>query len=72
MVNPTASRAYCLQLTIGFPIHLYRVINLIYPKVDTFTELGTPRSNSDMDREYQRLLERDGNPLSFLYHGKLT
>lgn len=41
----------------------------VYPKVDRYTELGTLRSQSDMDREYQRLLARDRNPLSFLYGG---
>lgn len=41
----------------------------VYPKVDRYTELGALRSQSDMDREYQRLLARDRNPLSFLYGG---
>ena len=39
------------------------------PIVDKFTELGQPRSQSDMDREYQRLLDRDRNPLTFLFEG---
>jgi len=39
------------------------------PLVDPFTDLGKPRSNSDMDREYQRLLARDRNPFTFLYKG---
>jgi hypothetical protein len=39
------------------------------PLVDPFTELGKPRSKSDMDREYQRLLARDRNPFAFLYKG---
>ncbi|EKM61097.1 uncharacterized protein PHACADRAFT_82700 [Phanerochaete carnosa HHB-10118-sp] len=56
------------QFTVWFPIHLYRVIVLVCPRVDRYTELGTKRSNSDMNREYQRLLHRDKNPLQFLYH----
>ncbi|TBU35329.1 hypothetical protein BD311DRAFT_745975 [Dichomitus squalens] len=58
-----------LGLTVWYPIHLHRTINLVYPKVDRYTELGGLRSQSDMDREYQRLLDRDKNPLSFLYSG---
>ncbi|KAI0375073.1 hypothetical protein BV20DRAFT_960129 [Pilatotrama ljubarskyi] len=58
-----------LGLTIWFPIHLHTAIRQVTPKVDQFTELGAPRSNSDMDREYQRLLGRDRNPLNFLYNG---
>ncbi|RPD55808.1 hypothetical protein L227DRAFT_614942 [Lentinus tigrinus ALCF2SS1-6] len=58
-----------LALTIWYPIHLHRTIRRITPKVDHYTELGTLRSQSDMDREYQRLLSRDKNPLSFLYGG---
>lgn len=57
------------QITIWFPIHLRRTIRIVCPKVDHFTELGQPRSSSDMDREFQRLLARDRNPLSFLYGG---
>ncbi|OBZ79861.1 hypothetical protein A0H81_01055 [Grifola frondosa] len=56
-------------LTVWFPIHLYSTIRGVTPIVDRYTELGTPRSNSEMDREYQRLLDRDRNPLSFLYNG---
>ncbi|KAI1797949.1 hypothetical protein LXA43DRAFT_982749 [Ganoderma leucocontextum] len=58
-----------LGLTIWYPIHLHRTIKRVYPKVDRYTELGALRSQSDMDREYQRLLARDRNPLSFLYRG---
>ncbi|KIP11367.1 hypothetical protein PHLGIDRAFT_99506 [Phlebiopsis gigantea 11061_1 CR5-6] len=57
-----------IGFTIGYPIQLYRTIKLIYPRVDLYTELGRRRSSSDMDREYQRLLDRDKNPLQFLYH----
>ncbi|KAL4242145.1 hypothetical protein ABKN59_001961 [Abortiporus biennis] len=56
-------------LTVWFPIHLRKAIGVVCPKVDKFTELGAPRSQSDMDREYQRLLDRDRNPLAFLYGG---
>ncbi|CCL99035.1 uncharacterized protein FIBRA_01044 [Fibroporia radiculosa] len=56
-------------LTVWFPVHLYRSIQRVVPMVDPYTELGVPRSKSDMDREYQRLLNRDRNPLSFLYNG---
>ncbi|EIW64596.1 uncharacterized protein TRAVEDRAFT_55490 [Trametes versicolor FP-101664 SS1] len=56
-------------LTVWFPIQLYTALRRVTPKVDRFTELGAPRSNSDMDREYQRLLGRDRNPLNFLYGG---
>ncbi|KAJ3557737.1 hypothetical protein NM688_g1304 [Phlebia brevispora] len=55
-------------LTIWFPFHLRRVIAIVAPTVDEYTELGRRRSNDDMDREYQRLLDRDKNPLQFLYH----
>ena len=58
------------QMTVWFPIHLHQVVKLVSPKVDKYTELGTKRSQSDMDREYQRLLSRDRNPLNFLYNGQ--
>ncbi|THH16822.1 hypothetical protein EW146_g3878 [Bondarzewia mesenterica] len=56
-------------LTIWFPLSLRMAIKQSVPIVDRYTELGKRRSNSDMDREYQRLLSRDKNPLSFLYGG---
>ncbi|KAH9936996.1 uncharacterized protein B0H18DRAFT_925256 [Fomitopsis serialis] len=56
-------------LTIWFPIRLFHTIKKVVPVVDRFTELGAPRSNSDMNREYQRLLNRDKNSLNFLYSG---
>ncbi|KAI9462355.1 hypothetical protein BJY52DRAFT_1116426 [Lactarius psammicola] len=56
-------------LTISYPFSLRMLINQSVPTVDKFTELGKPRSTSDMNREYQRLLERDQNPLVFLYSG---
>ncbi|KAI0082304.1 hypothetical protein K474DRAFT_1655685 [Panus rudis PR-1116 ss-1] len=56
-------------VTVWFPIHLRKVIQAVAPRVDHYTELGTKRSGSDMNREYQRLLARDANPLNFLYGG---
>ncbi|OCH96097.1 hypothetical protein OBBRIDRAFT_787550 [Obba rivulosa] len=56
-------------LTVWFPIYLYKIIKEITPVVNPFTELGARRSNSDLNREYQRLLLRDRNPLSFIYNG---
>ncbi|CAL1695681.1 unnamed protein product [Somion occarium] len=55
-------------MTVWFPIHLRRTVRLVAPKVDKYTELGIKRNQSDMDREYQRLLARDRNPLNFLYN----
>lgn len=55
--------------TIWFPILLRQVIKRTVPLVDPYTELGRRRSQSDMDREYQRLLSRDRGPLAFLYNG---
>jgi hypothetical protein len=56
-------------LTISYPISLRTLIKQSVPTVDRFTELGKTRSTSDMNREYQRLLEYDQNPLAFLYSG---
>ncbi|KAI0068240.1 hypothetical protein BV25DRAFT_1867258 [Artomyces pyxidatus] len=56
-------------LTISYPLSLRSVLIQAVPIVDRYTELGKIRSDSDMDREYQRLLARDRNPLSFLYGG---
>ncbi|KAH9065948.1 hypothetical protein EDB87DRAFT_1554562 [Lactarius vividus] len=56
-------------LTISYPFSLRMLIKQSVPTVDKFTELGKPRSTNDMNREYQRLLERDQNPLVFLYSG---
>ncbi|EIN13788.1 hypothetical protein PUNSTDRAFT_58299 [Punctularia strigosozonata HHB-11173 SS5] len=53
--------------TVWFPIRLRQVVEEGIPKVDKYTELGKSRSRSDMDREYQRLLERDRGPFTFLY-----
>ncbi|KAI0274852.1 hypothetical protein BC834DRAFT_814779 [Gloeopeniophorella convolvens] len=61
--------AILIFLTISYPLSLRALINESVPIVDKYTELGKLRSESDMDREYQRLLERDCNPLAFLYGG---
>lgn len=58
------------QVTIYFPIRLYVAIKHSLPVVERFSELGRHRTSSEMEREYQRLLIRDTNPLSFLYNGK--
>ena len=58
-----------MQLTIWFPLALRMAIKQAVPIVDRYTELGRPRSDRDMDREYRQLLSRDRNPLSFLYGG---
>ena len=57
------------QFTIWFPIRLRKIIRQALPSVDKYTELGSLRSKSEMDREYQRLLDRDKQPLAFLYKG---
>jgi hypothetical protein len=60
------------QLTIWFPIQLHRTIKRTLPHVDNYTGLGTFRSKSDMNREYQRLLDRDRAPFAFLYNRAYT
>jgi hypothetical protein len=40
------------------------------PLVDQYTELGKKRSEPEMELEYQRILNRDTNPFSFLYQGQ--
>ncbi|THH34000.1 hypothetical protein EUX98_g138 [Antrodiella citrinella] len=54
-------------LTVWYPIYLRRITLRMAPIADKYTELGRARSPSEMDREYQRLLARDQNPLTFLY-----
>ncbi|KIM22943.1 hypothetical protein M408DRAFT_269120 [Serendipita vermifera MAFF 305830] len=54
-------------MTLWFPIRLMQTIRQVLPRVDPYTELGRKRSNPEMELEYQRLLERDQNPLGFLY-----
>lgn len=60
------------QMTLWFPVRLMQTIRQVLPRVDPFTELGKKRSNPEMELEYQRLLERDQNPLGFLYKGITT
>jgi hypothetical protein len=67
----TPSYPYSAQLTVWFPLRLHQIIQQSVPTVDPYTELGQPRSSSDMDREYERLLVRDRSPLSFLYKGAI-
>ncbi len=43
---------------------------MVAPQVDAYTELGSLRSNTELNREYQRALDRDKNPLQFLYRSK--
>ena len=57
------------QLTVWFPVALWRAIKQSAPKVDPYTSLGKKRPNRDLDLEYHRVLDRDQNPLSFVYHG---
>lgn len=52
-----------------FPLRLRQVILRSTPAVDRFNELGKLRTASDMDREYQRLIDRDRGPFAFLYKG---
>lgn len=55
-----------LIITIWFPIRLWFVVSSQVPKVDNFTELGEKRR--DLKAEYNRLLERDQSPFSFIYN----
>ena len=52
-----------------FPLRLRQAILKSTPAVDRFNELGKLRTESDMDREYQRLIDRDRSPFAFLYKG---
>ncbi|GAA5993201.1 hypothetical protein JCM10908_004503, partial [Rhodotorula pacifica] len=54
-----------LALSIWLPWRLRSVINHEKPRVDAWTELGERRR--DRNAEYQRLLETDPSPFSFLY-----
>lgn len=56
-------------ITVCFPIMLYRLVNGNLPHVDRYTELGRRRGAREEDREYRRVLERDDNPVAFLYKG---
>ncbi|KAG8896999.1 hypothetical protein FRB99_008521 [Tulasnella sp. 403] len=54
--------------TVYFPVRLWLTIRQCLPHVDKFSELGRLRNASELEQEYQRLLVRDSNPLSFLYN----
>ena len=58
-----------MQLTVWFPVRLASVIRGAVPRVDRYTELGKRRSRVELDHEYERQLDRDKNPFSFLYKG---
>lgn len=57
-----------LTLSLWLPWRLWSVINCEKPKVDAWTELGERRRN--LNAEYQRLLDVDPSPFSFLYKGE--
>jgi hypothetical protein len=52
---------------VWFPIRLHKTLKLAVPQVDKYNEFGILRSRRDLDSEYQRLLDRDDGPFSFLY-----
>ncbi|GAA5877534.1 hypothetical protein JCM3774_005898 [Rhodotorula dairenensis] len=54
-----------LTLSLWLPWRLRSIINHQKPKVDAWTELGERRRN--LNAEYQRLLDADPSPFSFLY-----
>ncbi|GEM10952.1 hypothetical protein Rt10032_c13g4969 [Rhodotorula toruloides] len=56
-----------LTLSVWLPWRLYRVIEQEKPKVEGWTELGERRK--DKNAEYERLLEVDPSPFSFLHCG---
>ncbi|KAG8691132.1 hypothetical protein FRC11_006552 [Ceratobasidium sp. 423] len=56
-------------MTFWFPIRLGRTIRVSLPVVEPYDALGQRRSEEEMEHEYQRLLERDKSPFSFLYNG---
>jgi hypothetical protein len=64
-----ASAVSFCAITVYFPLRLYWTIKANLPHVDRYTELGRRRGAQEEDREYRRLLERDDNPLAFLYKG---
>ncbi|GAA5976071.1 hypothetical protein JCM5350_000303 [Sporobolomyces pararoseus] len=52
-------------LSFWFPMRMYRVVQGTKPTVDKWTELGELRR--DKKGEYERLLDKDPSPFSFLY-----
>ncbi|CAD6574260.1 MAG: hypothetical protein CYPHOPRED_005388 [Cyphobasidiales sp. Tagirdzhanova-0007] len=57
--------ATIMIVTISFPVRLWQVVYSQIPKVDPYTELGERRI--DVKSEYNRILENDNSPLSFIY-----
>ncbi|CAE6445855.1 unnamed protein product [Rhizoctonia solani] len=55
-------------MTFWFPIRLGRTIKRSLPVVEPYDTLGQRRSEEEMKHEYQRVLERDKSPFSFLYN----
>ncbi|KAF8523077.1 hypothetical protein BU17DRAFT_75023 [Hysterangium stoloniferum] len=55
------------MLTVWFPIRVAAAVRGAVPRVDKYTELGGLRNSVQLNHEYERLLARDKNPLSFLY-----
>ncbi|GAA5844290.1 hypothetical protein JCM9279_001756 [Rhodotorula babjevae] len=52
-------------LALWFPWRMWQLIQREAPRVDRWTELGERRR--DVDAEYERLLDADPSPFSFLY-----
>lgn len=67
-MHPTET---AFQYTVLYPITLRSAIKQAVPVVDPYTELGKRRNASEIELEYYRLLDRDRNPLNFLYHSML-
>ncbi|CAE6475333.1 unnamed protein product [Rhizoctonia solani] len=55
-------------MTFWFPIRLGKTIRRSLPVVEPYDALGQRRSEEEMENEYQRFLERDNSPFSFLYN----
>ncbi|KAF9510693.1 hypothetical protein BS47DRAFT_1395777 [Hydnum rufescens UP504] len=55
-------------MTLYFPFRLSVAIQKCLPSVDPYTELGRRRTSTEMELEYQRRLDRDTNPFSYLYN----
>lgn len=56
-------------LTFFLPWRLYWVAKKEAPVVDPWTEMGEKRK--DLNGEYQKLVDVDRSPFSFLYRGEL-
>ncbi|KAG8792908.1 hypothetical protein FRC12_004494 [Ceratobasidium sp. 428] len=55
-------------MTFWFPFRLAKTIRRSLPRVEPYDSLGQRRSEHELETEYQRLLERDKSPFSFLYN----